>query len=294
MARTVKQLKDIGLLHRPAGVHHHHLVAQLRHHTKVVSDEDDGHARLGLQLFHQLQDLGLDGHIQRRGRLVTDEQVRLARERHGNHHPLAHTTRQIVRVDGKALGWLRYAHLLQHGDSRFLALDLAVLWPVEAKHFHQLITHRLHRVERRHRLLKDHRNTVAANLVHLIRRQGEQLLSLKADGTRHHLTMGLGQEPHDGERGDALAAAGLADYPQSLARGHREADPVEYFYLAVVDGELHLEITYLENRGAALAVINGELHPIISDVEDGSLYGWHNSRSLLNGINDVHRSCRAG
>ncbi|MNG30200.1 hypothetical protein D3C84_1157730 [compost metagenome] len=83
---------------------------------------------------------------------------------------------------------------------------------MQAEHLHQLIPDRLHRVERRHGLLEDHGDAVAAHPVHLIRRQGEQLLPLKADGAGHHLTVGPGQQPHDGERGDALAAAGLADY----------------------------------------------------------------------------------
>ncbi len=169
MARVVKQLEHVGLLHRPARIHHNYLVTQLRHHPEIVGDEDDGHAGLGLQLLHQLQDLGLDGHIQRRGRLVADEQRRLAGERHGDHHPLAHAAGEVVGIDGEALGGLGDPHLLQHGDGRLPALGLVVVGTVEAEHLHQLIADRLHRVERRHRLLKDHRDAIAAHLVHLIR-----------------------------------------------------------------------------------------------------------------------------
>ena len=206
MARVVKQLEDVGPLHSATRIHHHHLVAQLRHHPEIVGDEDDGHAGLGLQRLHQIQYLGLDGDIQRSGRLVTDQQIRLAGERHGDHHPLAHAAGKVVGIDGEALGRLRDPHLLQHGDGGLLALGLAEIGPVQAEHLHQLSPDRLHRIERRHRLLEDHGDAVAAHLVHLIRRQRQQLLPLKADGARHHLTVGPGQQPHDGQRGDTLAA----------------------------------------------------------------------------------------
>ncbi|MNH23550.1 hypothetical protein D3C79_834520 [compost metagenome] len=140
---------------------------------------------------------------------------------------------------------------------------------MQAEHLHQLIPDRLHRVEGRHRLLEDHGDTVAAHLVHLIRRQRQQLLPLKADRAGHHLTVRLGQQPHDGEGGDALAAAGLADKAEGLARLHREADAVEHLDLAVIDGELHLEIAHLEDGGLGI----GHGLPL---------------------LNDAHRSCRAG
>ena len=46
----------------------------------------------------QLQDLGLDGHVERGRRLVGDQQVGVARERHRDHHALAHAARELVRV----------------------------------------------------------------------------------------------------------------------------------------------------------------------------------------------------
>ncbi len=51
-----------------------------------------------LQLAQQLEDLRLDGDVERRRRLVGDQQLGLAGERHGDHHPLAHAARELVRV----------------------------------------------------------------------------------------------------------------------------------------------------------------------------------------------------
>ena len=41
-----------------------------------MGDNDDGHTQLFLQILHQFQDLGLDGHVQGGGGFVGDEDIR--------------------------------------------------------------------------------------------------------------------------------------------------------------------------------------------------------------------------
>ena len=53
---------------------------------------------LGLDSLDQLEDLGLDRHVEGGRRLVGDEQLGIAGERHRDHHALAHAARQLVRV----------------------------------------------------------------------------------------------------------------------------------------------------------------------------------------------------
>ena len=65
---------------------------------RFMRDQQDRHTHFPLQLFQQLQDLGLNRHVQRRGRLIGNEQVGLARQGHGNHHPLFHAAGHFVRV----------------------------------------------------------------------------------------------------------------------------------------------------------------------------------------------------
>jgi hypothetical protein len=43
-----------------------------------------------LQLAHQVEDLRLNRHIERRGRFVGDQQIGLAGEGHRDHHALPH------------------------------------------------------------------------------------------------------------------------------------------------------------------------------------------------------------
>jgi hypothetical protein len=50
------------------------------------------------EVAQQVEDLGLDGDVERGGGLVGDEQARVAGERHGDHDALAHAAGELVRV----------------------------------------------------------------------------------------------------------------------------------------------------------------------------------------------------
>ena len=64
----------------------------------------------------QRQDLRLDRHVERGRRLVGDQQRRAARQRHRDHHALAHAARQLVRIAVEHRARLRNAHLLEHAQ----------------------------------------------------------------------------------------------------------------------------------------------------------------------------------
>ncbi len=101
------------LLDDPPGVHHRDAVGHPGHDAEVVGDQQDPRPQRALLLLHQVQDLGLDGHVERRGGLVGDEQGGAAGEGHGDHHPLAHAARELVRVVVEASLGVRHAHLAQ-------------------------------------------------------------------------------------------------------------------------------------------------------------------------------------
>ena len=107
MAGIVEQLVGGGLLDLAAGIHHHDPVGVLGDHAHVVGDQDDGGAERLLQLAHQVEDLRLDGDVERGGRLVGDQHLGIARQRHGDHHALAHAAGELVRIGVGALLRLR-------------------------------------------------------------------------------------------------------------------------------------------------------------------------------------------
>ena len=85
-------------LHHLARVHHHDAGGDAGDDAEIVGDEHEAHGELALQLGQQVQDLRLDRHIERGGRLIGQDQRRRAHQRHGDHHPLAQAAGELVRV----------------------------------------------------------------------------------------------------------------------------------------------------------------------------------------------------
>ena len=81
-----------------AEVHHPDPVRQVLDDREVVGDHDRGHAVLGLQALHQVQDLRADRHVERADRLVGDDHLRLEHQRPGQRDPLPLTAGELVRV----------------------------------------------------------------------------------------------------------------------------------------------------------------------------------------------------
>ncbi len=113
MARRRVDLADGRLLDHPARVHDDHVVGDLGDHPEVVRDHDDRRAVLLLQLAHQLEDLRLRRHVERRRRLVRDQQVGVVDERHRDHHALPHAAGELVRIVVDPLLGPRNADLLE-------------------------------------------------------------------------------------------------------------------------------------------------------------------------------------
>src|SRR5205823_451098 len=55
----------------------------------------------------------------------------------------------------------------------------------------------------------------------------QHVLALEADGATDNAAGGIGDQPHEGERGHALAAAGLAHHAHGLAGVKVKADAVD-------------------------------------------------------------------
>ena len=81
-----------------------HAVADLGHHAQVVGDDDHRHPEVAREPGQQLQDLGLDHHVERGGRLVGDDHVGVAGQRQRDHRALAHAARVGVRVLARRAG----------------------------------------------------------------------------------------------------------------------------------------------------------------------------------------------
>ena len=128
MAGLVEDLVDGARLHDLAGVHDVHIIGDFGHNAQVVGDVDDRDAALFLDGADQLQDFGLNGHVQSGGGLITDEQVGVAGQRDGDDHALPHTAGQFSGISiakfPQIIGAQQALHLLQMTFRFFLLLNL--------------------------------------------------------------------------------------------------------------------------------------------------------------------------
>ncbi len=78
-AAALRSSRRLQLLDDLAGIHDDDAVAEGRDQPQIVGDEDQPHAALGDQLVEDAQHLELHRDVERRGRLVGDQQVRARR-----------------------------------------------------------------------------------------------------------------------------------------------------------------------------------------------------------------------
>ena len=180
MRRLVDHLVHRADLGDAAGVHHGHAVAGLGDHAHVVRDQHHGGAALLADALEQLDDLRLDRHVERGGRLVGDDQLGLGRQRERDHHALAHAARELVRVVVDALRGGRDAGVLQQADGAPARLGLAhrqvragwsrsVAGPIGVE-----------RVQRGQRVLEDRADLAAADVAHRLVAAGCRCAGLPA------------------------------------------------------------------------------------------------------------------
>ena len=163
--RVGEQRLDAGPLDDATGVHDLHAVGDPSDHAEVVRDHHDRHAHLRAEIVDHLEDLRLNGHIEGGCRLVGDQHLRVVGDGHGDHHTLAHTAREFVRIlFGPLLGLRNSDGTEQVDGTGGCRLLRDVL--VGSDHFDDLITDTPDRVERRQRILEDHRHPLTADRSH--------------------------------------------------------------------------------------------------------------------------------
>ena len=104
MLRPREQLVARSHLDELPEVHHRDAVAEELHRREVVRDEQAREAELLLQRPEEVEDRCLDGDVERRHRLVGDQQARRDAERPRQADPLALPARELVRVAVAKLG----------------------------------------------------------------------------------------------------------------------------------------------------------------------------------------------
>ena len=164
--RVLEDRRRVALLDDLAGVHHPDPVAQRPDDAEVVGDEQDRRVRLGLERADEVEDARLDRRVEAGRRLVEDEQLRVGGEGDGDDDALLHPARQLVRValdDPLRVGDLDALERLERAR-----LGLLLALAEDRERLDDLRPDLGRRVERRARVLVDHRGVVHPELADLV------------------------------------------------------------------------------------------------------------------------------
>ncbi|MNT65412.1 hypothetical protein D3C72_2033940 [compost metagenome] len=113
MNRADQNLIRPSLLDEISLFHHHNTVGNFRNHTEIMGDEHHAHVFPLLDFSDKVQDLRLRGNIKRSRRLIGNQDIRIKRQRHGDHDTLplsAGEAEWILQSHQRRVG---KAHLLQ-------------------------------------------------------------------------------------------------------------------------------------------------------------------------------------
>ncbi len=143
------------------------------------------------------------------------------------------------------LFWRRDLDHSQHLDGSIQALLFAEFL-MEDKHLRDLISNREDRIERGHRLLKDHGDPVPPDSPHVGHGKLEEVCSTKVNPPMDDPSRWFRYEAHDRESRHTLATAGLADQPQSFSPIQIEAHIIDGLRDALEGVEMCLEPLYLK------------------------------------------------
>ena len=218
MAGVPEQLKGLGLLHDLAGIHNVDNIAHLRHNAHVMGNHQNGGAVVIPELFHELQNLRLNGNVQRGGRLVGDQQLRLTYHGHTDHDALTKSAGKLMRIRMIALLRLGNADLPEDVNDLVFGLFLADIL-VQQDGLPHLLAHGINGVQGRHRLLKNHGDLIAPDAAHFLFRRLQQIAAHKHHLAVHNLA-GLFHQLHHAHGSHTFsAAAQISAYSASYNRG---------------------------------------------------------------------------
>ena len=231
-------LDDVALEHDGDAVSH------VGHHAHVVRNQQDAGVELVLQRAEEVEDVGLHRDVEGGGGLVGDDDGRVARERHGDHHALPHTAGELV-------GELLRAALRVGDAHRFEQVYCpgpGFTPECDAVHLHrlgELFAHPDDGVERGHRLLEHHRDVVAAHIAQLL---AVELADALVRDDRLTLDVSVaGQQAEGRRRSDRFAGPRLADEGHDLAGAHVEGQPLHGMDASELRLELDVEILELQH-----------------------------------------------
>ncbi len=252
MARPIDDPAHRSDLDDPPGIHDGDPMRSLGDDSHIVGHQHDRRAVVAPEPFQQSDDLRLDRHIERRRRLVGDNEARVGGERQGDDDPLAHPAGKLVRVMVNALVSGGNADLTQQGQSAASRLSRPQI-EMGADRFDELMSDCVERVEARERILKNRADLLAADAPHGLVGQMVDAPPSERDAAAGNPQRRL-QQPDDRRASQRFTGTGFADHPQHFARRDVEADIVDRDQRASAGRHLDAKVFDLEQQPSAAHV----------------------------------------
>ena len=227
MRRRIEQLSHRPDLDQAAEIEDADAGDEIPHQAEVVRDEDVGEAERTAELDQEIDDLGLDRHVERRSRLVEHDQLRLRRERARDRDALLLAARQFMRIAG---GGNRRAIAPCPSRRATRRSTSARASSARLERHRDRLADRAARVERGARILEDHLDRLG--------RGRAVRLDPRDRGPR------TGSRPRSAPSSPTIIRA-IVDLPEPLsparpndfALGQREADVVDRLHFALDPAE---------------------------------------------------------
>ena len=180
VGRILQNLFRRAHLHHPTAFHDGDPVTDAQRLVEVMGDKDDGPLMAVLQLEQLVLHLGTDQGIERRKRLIHQQDIRIDGQAAGQPHPLLHAARELVGI-GVLPSF--QPDLLQriHGP----LVSLVLFHPVQLQAEGNVVNHRL--VRHQGKGLKDHAGLGAPVADQFALRHLQYVLAIHQDLARRRL-----------------------------------------------------------------------------------------------------------
>ena len=208
--------------------------------------KQDAHLELLAQGVDDVEDLGLDRDVERRRRLVGDQQLGLADESHGDDDALAQSPGQLEGVLVEPLGRSRHLDHLEHLEGAALGL-LVRGAVVDAQPLADLLADPHGRVQRAHRVLGDQGDGRCPACAHLFSVRVDEVDALE-DGCAAAMRPLPGSRRMIARPVVVLPQPDSPDEADALAGVHVERDAVDGRHRAIAHLEADPEVLDREQR----------------------------------------------
>ncbi len=228
VARILEHVLRGALLADLAVAHHDDVVGDLAHHGQIVGDEQHRHLVLLLQRGDEVEDLLLDRHVERRRRLVGDQQLGLAGDRHRDHHPLLLAAGHLrwKRVDPVlGIGNADFLEQLDRAPARLARTSCPCAGAAPRSSWKPTVNTGFSEVIGSWKIIE---MSAPRNPAQLVLVEPREIAAVVEDLALRVDDRILGrQQPEDRERSDRLAAARLADQRDGRFRRDVERDALD-------------------------------------------------------------------